>query len=62
MAGDSDQPIIRCRTANTAPTGEGERYDTADGRTWQAVSFRPDDRTGLTIGKRIGWTIREERR
>lgn len=36
MVGDSRQKIVRYWTDPYAPTGEGERYQTEDGRVWKS--------------------------
>lgn len=57
MAPDNDsQQIIRAYVSDSAPTGESEYYETADGRIWQQCQTAWHQGTGQQYG-----TIRGDR-
>ena len=47
------QKIVRTWADHDAPTGEGSRYQTGDGRVWKP-EFHPSDKTGESLGAQKG--------
>lgn len=47
---DSGSRIVRTWTVTDAPTGEGTRYETEDGRVWAQTMTTPTI-TGVTYAK-----------
>jgi len=57
MGGDkTDSQIVRTTWCNqSAPTGEGQRYECADGSVWDrhTTTLGTGDRIGYVVGDRI---------
>ncbi len=61
MAGtDSESRIVKVYTVANAPTGEGERYVTQDGRVWKRTFGQDNTSTGQVNGRMHGTTIRRK--